>query len=854
MADRSNSNSNSKSNNHGTRDEEDEEPPRPRSSFRQADDGIASSAPASIARPSSTASRSSARNASAIDNRINEKQRARGPRATRPGAVAEMEATSVPGSSGHYEPGVVTTTSAAVARAEQDTRSKNRSRRTGNTDTVPGAVMERSSQVARTSAGEATALDQLEQDALAKAISSRPGAVASAGGNQAGKSSRKSSTQSIAARRTASTHSAGSAGSSVGAVSASGGRQQIKASGRSAAQSQAANMAAVSVADQRSTSLRNMEADVIAKDLARPRSNASARSMVVGAGMTAAVAATSRGAASDLKGAPDALNSMRRVEADVLSKETVSNQSTSRSSARPTATAVNDDGFGDATVYQPQQDMRAAAHMAPVATATTIATGEASTWDQEALVETAPAAVSSGTYAGAIPLGAGPIDGGIEAFVAEKVLSATGVAVVLTDEEEELLERKKYRRYMCYGAFAFILLVVAIVVPVVILAGGPAPERVPTTSPTSFPTHSPSLSPTTVRLDQAIAMLSPISGAQAFIDISTPQYQAASWVSDEDELQLPLDSPQFLQRYYLATFYFAMDGENWVQCGRRDPTCGGDLKAKSWLLGSESECDWLAIGCNDNRSVEKIQFLRTAGNNLRGVLPFELSFLTDIGFFSVYNNYISGTIPSFLGSLTKLSQLFLLGNQFTGTLSEDIFKNLNLLSVLQLGFMTLNGTIPSSLTALPLSDVRLESNQFTGTVPAAFGSISSLQYFEFQSNRLTGSIPDALLSSQTIKTLRLHNNEITGTISSTIGGMTMLQDFRVGSNRLTGTLPTEIFSLPLLYTLNVTSNMLMGTLSEDFAFLANSTRSIILDHNNFTGPIPAAFDNFLYLSKFMLKM
>jgi hypothetical protein len=120
---------------------------------------------------------------------------------------------------------------------------------------------------------------------------------------------------------------------------------------------------------------------------------------------------------------------------------------------------------------------------------------------------------------------------------------------------------------------------------------------------------------------------------------------------------------------------------------------------------------------------------------------------------------------------------------------------------------------------------------------------------ELQVNSFTGTIPDEFYSSTTIKRLRVNNNKLTGSISPLIGGMLSLEDYAVGNNNLTGTLPTQLFSLPAIVTFNVTGNSLAGTLSEDFALLKNTTRNLVLDTNQFSGPIPAAFDSMTILSK-----
>ena len=211
-------------------------------------------------------------------------------------------------------------------------------------------------------------------------------------------------------------------------------------------------------------------------------------------------------------------------------------------------------------------------------------------------------------YSGAAPDGE---DGGIEAFVADTVVDAAGVAVVLSEEEEEKLEQKRFRMWLGVGGLVFIAVAAIVVTIVVIFVGGnnePAP-LVPTSVPSMTPSMSPTLAPTTARLNSIISRVLPLSpDPSVFTNLSSPQYQAALWVSDEDLLRLPTDSPRLVQRYLLAVFYFAMDGDTWVECGRPDTICGGNPDDFTWLYGTESECDWLGLNCNSAGQVHRIFF------------------------------------------------------------------------------------------------------------------------------------------------------------------------------------------------------------------------------------------------------
>ena len=72
-------------------------------------------------------------------------------------------------------------------------------------------------------------------------------------------------------------------------------------------------------------------------------------------------------------------------------------------------------------------------------------------------------------------------------------------------------------------------------------------------------------------------------------------------------------------------------------------------------------------------------------------------------------------------------------------------------SVLQLGFNLLNGTIPPSI-----------------------GAMTALQVLDVQSNNLTGCLPSSIGNLTGLSILRLSNNPLNSTLPSTMGQLTKL--------------------------------------------------------------------------------
>ena len=475
---------------------------------------------------------------------------------------------------------------------------------------------------------------------------------------------------------------------------------------------------------------------------------------------------------------------------------------------------------------------------------------------------------------------------GIQAFVADPdVVDAVGVAAVMSEEEEERVERIRSRRYMMCGLLAFFALAAGIVAAVVLTVGklAPAPMIVPTSMPSDIPSMAPSMAPTTNRLDAWLEALKSISTEEALTNRTSPQYQAALWVADEDELQLEVGSARGIQRYALAVFYFALDGDNWIECGRLDSICGGDVDDNAWLTGTENECGWLGVQCNiDNTVVNAIFFPRQLGNGLVGNIPEEIVQLTDLSALILQRDELSGTLPSFLGKLTKLEALFMLDCKLYGTIPPELLIGASLLGTIHFGENMLTGTIPTLVGRLPLRTFDVGENMMFGKIPSEIGLLSLLSkltacsfrdficpkyldaistnlfgcfvcaaHLELHDNALTGTIPSELYRATSLTRIRFQNNSLAGSLSSQIGEVLDLEELRLGDNSLEGSLPSSLYTMRNMVDFRFENNQLTGQLSSSIGKLNNTLRRVILANNQMTGPLPiTAIESLGYLSKF----
>ena len=189
---------------------------------------------------------------------------------------------------------------------------------------------------------------------------------------------------------------------------------------------------------------------------------------------------------------------------------------------------------------------------------------------------------------------------------------------------------------------------------------------------------------------------------------------------------------------------------------------------------------------------------------------------------------------AFVELMTQLTSLQVYDSPIGGSVITSVpLKLVNL----QISNSGLTGSISSSLLSLVSGrfvTIVLSFNELTGTIPADlfanFADVSTCSSgsFDFNSNKLTGSIPDSLLSSGTSCSFSF--------------------DLYLGNNSLTGTLPSSMCSgCSGRVNLDLTQNQLSGTISPsifDVWFATHpSVLTFLVSNNSFTGAVPGIFAN-----------
>jgi len=274
------------------------------------------------------------------------------------------------------------------------------------------------------------------------------------------------------------------------------------------------------------------------------------------------------------------------------------------------------------------------------------------------------------------------------------------------------------------------------------------------------------------------ALVSSFSDPSLLDEPSTPQARALDWITNVDAIQPPLVPSVntrcgILQRYILASFYYATDGDNWSTCSAPDDPSDpasvaeasadceqivtpfgvtndrvGDKSTVAWLAPVDA-CHWGGIACwgPDTPGLDLcIDQLDFESNGLAGTLVPELTHLFSLRFLLLEDGDIAGNIPPL--TLTRLQVLQMDSNQLNGTIPDELF-GLPRLQQLSIGNNQITGSISSSIgNSKLLTVLLLDSNRLTGTIPESMGVIKNLRVAHLHENMLTGSMPQSVCANR----------------------------------------------------------------------------------------------------------
>ncbi|GJM96778.1 hypothetical protein PR202_ga13644 [Eleusine coracana subsp. coracana] len=170
-------------------------------------------------------------------------------------------------------------------------------------------------------------------------------------------------------------------------------------------------------------------------------------------------------------------------------------------------------------------------------------------------------------------------------------------------------------------------------------------------------------------------------------------------------------------------------------------------------------------------------------------------------------NQISGAIPPSLASLPSLTNLILCHNQLSGGIPT--FPDSSPLLRLDLKHNALSGAVPATLPS-QLQYLSLQSNHLTGRVDAVLPRLTRLNFLDLSMNQLDGPIPSSVFalplsvlqlqrnffagpvqpsSDVAIPVVDLSYNRFWGQVSPLLAGVGQLY---LNNNRFTGDVPARL--------------------------------------------------------------
>ena len=190
----------------------------------------------------------------------------------------------------------------------------------------------------------------------------------------------------------------------------------------------------------------------------------------------------------------------------------------------------------------------------------------------------------------------------------------------------------------------------------------------------------------------------------------------------------------------LIALYNAFDGPNWTN---------------PWDITTPIETWDPSFRLQFDDVTNRVVHFDYSGQNLTGIIPPEIGDLTELTGLWLFGNNITGEVPAEIWTLTNLREL-VIGSQTSGeaytpgalTLTNGIpseIANLQQLEWLNLNGIALTLPLESEVYNLPnLIRIRLQDCGITGQLPAGLANISDVRV---ERNEFEGTIPTEILTS-----------------------------------------------------------------------------------------------------------
>lgn len=209
---------------------------------------------------------------------------------------------------------------------------------------------------------------------------------------------------------------------------------------------------------------------------------------------------------------------------------------------------------------------------------------------------------------------------------------------------------------------------------------------------------------------------------------------------------------------------------------------------------------------------------------------------------------IAGCLPDELGLLTDLSLFHLNSNRFSGTIPAS-FINLHLLYELDVSNNQFSGPFPCVVLYLPsLKYLDIRFNEFNGDIPEQLFELE-LDALFLNNNKFESSLPQNLGNSP-LSVFVVANNNIRGCIPPSLAKMGgTLEELILSNLGLTDSLRQDIGMLKGLKVLDLSFNQLCGPLPESIGEMRN-LEQLNVAHNKLSGQVPKSICSLRNLQNF----
>ncbi|KAK4410456.1 protein STRUBBELIG-RECEPTOR FAMILY 6 [Sesamum angolense] len=178
----------------------------------------------------------------------------------------------------------------------------------------------------------------------------------------------------------------------------------------------------------------------------------------------------------------------------------------------------------------------------------------------------------------------------------------------------------------------------------------------------------------------------------------------------------------------------------------------------NWNANGGDPCgeSWKGITCSGSRVTE----INISGLGLTGNMGYQLDKLTSVTTFDISNNNLGNQIPYQLPP--NVQRLNLAGNGFTAGLPYSI-SQMTSLKYLNVSHNQIQGQAAISFSSLTaLSTLDFSFNSMTGDLPQSLQSLTSMKNMYLQNNNYTGNID--VLGNLPLENLNIENNQFSGQI------------------------------------------------------------------------------------------